>query len=205
MNILAIDRSTDLQTVAVARDGVIVGETLVGADSRSGDWPVKVSNFLAAQGLSFAEIDEYLVGQGPGSFAGIRAALAFAQGLALPGAKSVVGLPSAAALVPDKGLMTVVGDARRERLWVIVYENGCVKEDFFLTTAAELASKVPAQIQVVTSDGARIGELLNTMFGARYVGSRAPTAEELLRVALVHPEQLKAEPLPIYLQAAVRS
>lgn len=204
MNILAIDRSTDLQTVAVARDGVIAGETLVGADSRSGDWPVKVSNFLAAQRLSFAEIDEYLVGQGPGSFAGIRAALAFAQGLALPGAKSVVGLPSAAALVSAQGLMTVVGDARRERLWVIVYENGCVKEDFFLTTAAELASKVPAQSQVVTSDGARIGELLSTMFGARYVGSSSPTAEQLLRAVLSHPEQLKREPLPIYLQAAVK-
>ena len=83
MKILAIDRSTDTQSVALAIDGEVKGRVFAGMDSRSAEWPVKIRDFLSANGLSPRDLDQVLVGQGPGSFAGIRAALAFAQGIAL--------------------------------------------------------------------------------------------------------------------------
>ena len=108
MNLLAIDRSTDTQSVAVAKDGKIAARVFAGLDARSAEWPVKVRDFLAANGLAVQDIDTILVGQGPGSFAGIRSALAFAQGLALPAGKRVVGLPSTLALTRD---------GARSRVW----------------------------------------------------------------------------------------
>ena len=98
MNLLVIDRSTDTQSVAVAKDGKVFARVFADMDSRSADWPVRIRDFLAANGLTVNDLDQVLVGQGPGSFAGIRAALAFAQGLALGNAgkrdTQVVGLPS---------------------------------------------------------------------------------------------------------------
>ncbi len=78
MNILAIDRSTDTQSVALALDGKVYAKVFAGLDSRASDWPVKIRDFLAMYGKTVRDLDQVLVGQGPGSFAGIRAALAFA-------------------------------------------------------------------------------------------------------------------------------
>ncbi len=83
MNLLVIDRSTDTQSVAVVKDGVITPRVIAGEDARSGAWPLKVREFLSSCGVSFDDLDRIVVGQGPGSFAGIRAALAFAQGMAI--------------------------------------------------------------------------------------------------------------------------
>ena len=102
MNILAIDRSTDTQSVALAIDGKVHAKVFAGLDSRASDWPVKIREFLAAHGKTVRDLDQVLVGQGPGSFAGIRAALAFAQGIALGNPScTVVGLPSTYALTRD--------------------------------------------------------------------------------------------------------
>ena len=207
MNILVIDRSTDTQSVAVATDGEVVGRVFAGMDSRSAEWPVKIRDFLATQDLSVNDLDQVLVGQGPGSFAGIRAALAFAQGLALGNTKKttqVVGLPSTLALSRDGAHTAVVGDARRDRFWVVVYEGVTCVKDFTLVSKDELASTVPEHCAVVTPDGARIEPLLQALFAHHYKGSLTPLAARLAEVAVAHPELLKPEPLPIYLQPAVR-
>ncbi len=207
MNILVIDRSTDTQSVALATDGVVAGRVFAGMDARSAEWPVKIREFLAGRGLTVNDLDQVLVGQGPGSFAGIRAALAFAQGLALGNRQKttqVVGLPSSLALSRDGAHTAVVGDARRDRFWVVVYDGvDCVK-DFTLVTKDGLASAVPEHCAVVTPDGARIETLLQGVFGRHYKGSLVPLAQRLAEIAVAHPELLRAEPLPIYLQPAVR-
>ena len=86
---LTIDRSTDAQSVAaVGEDGSVAGLALEGADCRSGDWAARVGEFVAGRA-----VDRIVVGTGPGSFAGIRAALAFAQGYAIGSGCKVLGLP----------------------------------------------------------------------------------------------------------------
>ena len=147
-----------------------------------------------------------VVGTGPGSFAGIRAALAFAQGYALgaPGCE-VRGLPSACALVePGDGPLAVVGDARRGLYWVALFESFRLVTGIFLATAEDLPRRVPLGAPVVTPDAARIDAFLKETFGARYRGGRTPTAEGLRRFAEACPAILKPEPLPLYLNPAVR-
>ena len=214
MSLFAIDRSTDVQSVALAENGRIVSRLFEGADARRVDWPVKVHDLLAANGLAFCDLDRIVVGTGPGSFAGIRGALAFAQGLAI-GIRAkraraaddpiVYGLPSAFALAPDDGVTAVVGDARRGLFWVAVYEGATTVVELHLVTKEELPSAVPPEAAVVTPDGARIGVVLGELFGTRFRGNRAPSAERLAQLALAHPELLVPEPLPIYLSPAVRT
>ena len=214
MNLLALDRSTDVQSVALAAGDRLVSRLFEGADARRADWPVKVHDLLAANGLTFCDLDRIVVGTGPGSFAGIRGALAFTQGLAI-GIRAkraraaddpiVYGLPSALALVPDDGATAVVGDARRGLFWVAVYEGARTVVELHLVTKEELPAAVPKEAVVVTPDGARIGTVLAELFGTRFRGNRAPSAECLAQLALTHPELLVPEPLPIYLSPAVRT
>lgn len=208
MNMLAIDRSTDTQSVAVAKDGKVVGRVFAGLDAHSAEWPLKIRAFLADNGLAVNDLDRILVGQGPGSFAGIRAALAFAQGLALGNSAKtteVVGLPSTYALTRVGARTAVVGDARRDRFWVVLYEGVACVKDFALVSKDELANAVPEHYAVVTPDGARIEQLLQGVFGHHYKGSLVPLAQRLVEVALADPSLPKPEPLPLYLQPAVRA
>ena len=204
MTTLVLDRSTDLQSAALERDGKIAARVLAGADSRSGDWPVRVREFISSHGVSFAELDRVVVGCGPGSFAGIRAALAFAQGIALGGRARVEGLPSSFALACAGEKRAIVGDARRERYWVVLYDGLDVAKDFFLVEKTALSDSVPDDYSVLTPDGARIGALLASIFGPRYKGAATPLAEHLAEVALARPGLLAAEPLPVYLQPPVK-
>jgi tRNA threonylcarbamoyl adenosine modification protein YeaZ len=198
----------------LSTDGGIFERVFEGDDARSADWPVKMRDFLTEHGLGFSGLDRIVVGTGPGSFAGIRGALAFAQGLALGirakrtelAQESIVyGLPSAAALAGAAALTAVIGDARRGLFWVVVYEGAKMVSEFRLVQRDGLVAAVPEAATVLTSDGARIGEILKESFGERYAGSRPPSAGELARIALEHSDVLVREPLPVYLSPAVRT
>ena len=162
-------------------------------DDSRGDW---------VESLDLDGVDRIVVGTGPGSFAGIRSALAFAQGYALGRpACEVLGLPSACALAGE-GPLAVVGDARRGRFWIALFDGFRMEREVFQTTV--LAAAVPVDHSVVTPDAERIDGILRTLFGARYLGGRTPTADGLRRFAEANPEILRPEPLPLYLSPAVR-
>ena len=165
------------------------------ADGRRGDW---------TEELDLSDVGRIVVGTGPGSFAGVRAAIAFAQGYALgkPSCE-VFGLPSPCALAGD-GRVAVVGDARRGLFWVALFDGFRQNGDVFLSDAESLPSAVPDGFRVVTTDEARIGESLRGVFGPRYAGGGTPTGEGLRRFAEANPAALVREPLPIYLTPAVR-
>jgi len=164
-------------------------------ECRNGDW---------VEQLDLAEKpDRIVVGTGPGSFAGIRSALAFAQGYALGSKCEVLGLPSACALA-DGGKVAVVGDARRGKAWIALFDGFRLEKDIFQSAQADLAKFVPDGYAVTTSDAVRIDALLRETFGERYRGGAVPTAEGLKRFAEANPAMLKFEPLPIYLNPAVR-
>ena len=213
MKLLAIDRSTDTLSVALSKNGAVAVRAYEGADARSADWPAKIRGFLAENGLEFSGLDRIVIGTGPGSFAGIRGALAFAQGLAsgirskraeLAGEPLVYGLPSPMALTRKSGPVAVVGDARRGLFWVVAYDGAETVSDFRLVQKDALFAAVPENAIVATSDGARIGEVLEEMFKERYSGSMPPSAGALARIALDDPQRLVPEPLPVYLSPAVR-
>lgn len=163
-------------------------------ESRSGDWVEK---------LDLQNVERIIVGTGPGSFAGIRSALAFAQGYKLGKKCDVLGLPSACALADGKP-MAVIGDARRGKFWVALFDGWNLITDIFLADKDELARRIPRGVTVTTPDAQRIDSILKELFGEKYDGGKTPTAEGLERFVANNPEILKSEPLPIYLSPAVR-
>ena len=162
---------------------------------RGGDWVAE---------LDLDGVERIVVGTGPGSFAGIRAALAFAQGYAIASKCEVFGLESACALAIGEGPSAVVGDARRGLYWIALFDGFKMIGEVFQVTKDELARRVPRCVPVTSPDGERIGEMLKELFGDFYDGGRKPTAEGLRRFAEANPSALKREPLPVYLNAAVR-
>lgn len=164
-------------------------------ECRNGQW---------VEQLDVEGVGRIVVGTGPGSFAGIRSALAFAQGYALGSKCEVLGLPSACALVEDDGPLAVVGDARRGKFWVALFDGFHLVTDVFQVDKEMLPNRVPIGVRVTTPDAARIDAFLKETFGDNYIGGRTPTAEGLKRFAERDPSILKPEPLPIYLNPAVR-
>ena len=214
MKLLAIDRSTDAQSIALALDGAVASAELDGKDARSADWPALVRDFAASHGCAMGDLDRIIVGTGPGSFAGIRGALSFAQGLAigmksrrpeLAGTPVVYGLASAMTMADDSGETAVVGDARRGLFWVAVYYGCRTVRELHLVPESGLGPAVPGSAIVVTPDEARIGGKLAETFGERFAGGRSPSAGRMVRIALDHAELPVPEPLPVYLSPAVRS
>lgn len=204
MNTLVIDRSTDVQSVAWATDGdVVVERMLEGLDCRSGEWTLMVRDFIAEQGKGAAP-DRIVVGTGPGSFAGIRAALAFAQGYAIGSRCRVLGLPSACACACAEGPSAVIGDARRGKFWIALFDGFHLIRKIFQVEKDELHACIPLSAPVYSPDDARIGTVLKELFDARYKGIARPTAGGLARYFQATPGVLKPEPLPIYLNPAVR-
>ncbi len=203
MKTLVIERSTDVQSLAfIDADGAVTARTLDGTDCRSGDWVLRVRAFLAGR-----RPDRIVAGTGPGSFAGIRAALAFAQGYAIGSGCEIFGLPSPCALVgemAEDGPLAVVGDARRGLFWVALFEGKRLVGNVFQVNAEDLAVRVPQGTPVVTPDAKRIDGTLREIFGAAYRGGAVPTAAGLARFLSANPAALIPEPLPIYLNPAVR-
>lgn len=163
--------------------------------SRDGDW---------IEGLDLADVGRIVVGIGPGSFAGIRSALAFAQGYALATGCEVLGLPSACSLAVADEKIAVVGDARQGKAWIALFDGFKLEKDVFQVNQADLKGAVPTDYRVKTPDAQRIEALLKETFGERYLGGEVPTEDGLRRFAEACPSVLKPEPLPIYLNPAVR-
>jgi tRNA A37 threonylcarbamoyladenosine modification protein TsaB len=117
----------------------------------------------------------------------------------------VYGLPSAAALAQEGEEVAVVGDARRGKFWVALFEDMKLRGGVFQVERAALANAVGGSFSVVSPDDARIGAKLREIFAERYLGLRVGDGEGLEIYAEANAEELVAEPLPIYLNPAVRA
>lgn len=200
MNILFIERSTDRGSLALLKDGRVAARAdMCSSGVNSGSWVRETRDFTGG-----AALDGIVVGTGPGSFAGIRAALSFAQGYAIGSGCFVRGLPSPCSFAPEEGPLAVVGDARRGKYWIALFDGTRLVTDIFQVDGEMLHLRVPAGVKVVTPDAARINTLLKDTFGPYYAGAAVPSAEGLARAFVANPALAVSEPLPVYLNPAVR-
>jgi tRNA threonylcarbamoyladenosine biosynthesis protein TsaB len=128
MLILALDTALPATTVVVARDGSLLASRSEpmerGHQERAA---VLVAEAMGEAGAAFSALDRIGVTLGPGSFTGVRVGLALAKGLAMAWDTPLVGLSSLEALaasVGAPGVTAVAVDARRERVYLQVFENG---------------------------------------------------------------------------------
>ncbi len=110
-SILAFDTATHVATVALVRDGAVLGERRSQARHVLLDARV----LMAEGGVDLADLERIVVGTGPGSFTGVRIGIAAARGLALALDLPAVGVSTLSALAAGTpGAVPVIDAGRRE-------------------------------------------------------------------------------------------
>jgi tRNA threonylcarbamoyladenosine biosynthesis protein TsaB len=128
MTILALEFSSARRSVALARAGAVLAEAVEGGGGRTTNALGLIEKVLAQSKISREEIAVIAVGLGPGSYTGIRAAIAVAQGWQLARGVKLLGVSSAESLAAQAqaakifGRMNVVVDAQRGEFYLATWE-----------------------------------------------------------------------------------
>jgi tRNA threonylcarbamoyladenosine biosynthesis protein TsaB len=123
MNLLAVETSTELCSVALVRGTDLFAEEVL-AENRHSDLLVPMLKRILAQGgLAPRDLDAFAFGQGPGSFTGLRIACGVVQGMAYAAGRPVIAVPTLLALAEQSGEGRVVAalDARMGEAYLAAY------------------------------------------------------------------------------------
>lgn len=130
---VAIDTSTDMLACAVAWSDVVTGERHVAAADHmcrrhaNVELITTVNGALEQAGFTMADVEQIVVGHGPGSFTGVRIGISTAKGMALGanipllGASTLDACAWRAWAAGTRGLVGVVGDAMRGEVYPALY------------------------------------------------------------------------------------
>ena len=136
---LAIDTSTSRGGVAVFGYGeLLMDETFLAERSHSATLFAALER---ARALS-NRITNVVVGLGPGSYAGVRIAIAAAIGMQLALGSKLVGIASVAALETEVDQYLAIGDARRDAFYYTRVREGVCSKGPLLLSEAELRQKL---------------------------------------------------------------
>jgi tRNA threonylcarbamoyl adenosine modification protein YeaZ len=120
--VLAIDTSTSRTSVAIIEEGTVLFSGFRdGATAHGPSLPALVQEALASN-----DVDEVIIGMGPGPFTGLRVGIAFAHSFALAReipVRGVCSLDAIAAQIDEKDFIITV-DARRKEVYWARYTDG---------------------------------------------------------------------------------
>jgi tRNA threonylcarbamoyladenosine biosynthesis protein TsaB len=198
MTILAFEFSSERRSVALARDGVVLVEAVEQTDSRATNALGMIEQVMTAAKISREQIEVIAIGLGPGSYTGIRAAIAVAQGWQLARDVKLLGVSSAEALAVQAqakriyGRVNVVIDAQRGEFylatWEITEKSRMAIAPLSIVTATEMESRLAG------------GE---TFVGPEQGGTLFPSASSVAQLAAGRIDFTAGEKLePIYLREA---
>ena len=123
MNVLAVETSTELCSVALLRGGELFVEEALAENRHSALLLPMLRRVLDRAHLEASHLDAFAFGQGPGSFTGIRIACGIVQGLAFGAGRPVVPVPSLLALAEQthEGRVVCALDARMGEAYLAAY------------------------------------------------------------------------------------
>jgi tRNA threonylcarbamoyl adenosine modification protein YeaZ len=194
---LAVDTATDIASVAVGRGKTVsAGAHQQGARRHAAEIIRLVDFSLSRAGVTVADLDTVVVGDGPGSFTGLRIGWATAKGLVQESGADVIAVPSllaaAAGAAERVGEVPVAAcfDALRGQVYGAIYVVHADRVDTLvaptLVTVAELAALATARPALAVGDGAvRYGEDVTQWTGVPPVplDQLPPSAALLLSLA----------------------
>ena len=126
MKVLAFDTSSKALSLAILEDKQLLAETTINIKKNHSITLMPAIDFLMAS-LDWTpkDLDRIVVAEGPGSYTGLRIAVATAKTLAHTLNIELVGMSSLLALVPyqQEGLFVPLMDARRNNVYAGFYEN----------------------------------------------------------------------------------
>ncbi|MBW8864001.1 MAG: tRNA (adenosine(37)-N6)-threonylcarbamoyltransferase complex dimerization subunit type 1 TsaB [Verrucomicrobia bacterium] len=196
MTILALEFSSDRRSVALARGGIVLSEAVEQTAGRATNAFGLIEKVLADGKVAREEIEVIAVGLGPGSYTGIRAAIAVAQGWQLARGTKLQGVGSTEAIAAQAQAMKLFGrvsvliDAQRGEFYLSQWE---ISADNRVETGA---LRIVAATEV--KERAAAGEILAGPMAENSVFPSAAMVAQLAdgRQDFVPGEQLQ----PIYLR-----
>ena len=196
MTILALEFSSARRSVALARGGAVLAEAVEATSARGTNAFGLMQKVLADAGIARGEVEVIAVGLGPGSYTGIRAAIALAQGWQLAAGVKLLGVSSVASLAAQAqaegvfGCVNLVIDAQRGEFYLATWEiSGPERREIApleIVPAAEIATRTAA------------GEICA---GPEMARRLFPSAAMIARLAADRTDFLPGERLePVYLR-----
>lgn len=212
--LLALDTSGPLGSVAVGVDGrVLAGVDLTERREHASRLVPAIEETLERASVSREDLTGIVVGEGPGSFTGVRVAAATAKGLAraldLP-LRAVSSL-TAAALAADAGsIRYALFDARGDRVYGACYGVGSAALQELVaphggTLRDALADEVPAGAVFLGDAAERHRALIEGAGFPVFDGPAASLAEGLLRCVALQPARPPVPDVSAWEPAYVRA
>jgi len=204
VRIFAIELSSRFGSLALVEEGAVINEKSWEENFKNRQ---QLFDAMAAMEIDWNSIDCFAAGRGPGAFSGLRIGFSVVNSLAAPGGRPVYALNSGAALAGQSGAerTAVVGDARRNKVWVGVFSGSQLEKEFQLLERDELAGFVPPDTLVVSPDHDRLAELLAGFHILPAAGPVFPSAGKLGQLVFRRLENgMESEPFePLYMHPPV--
>jgi tRNA threonylcarbamoyl adenosine modification protein YeaZ len=189
MKTLALEMSTAQGSIAWREDGEALFDGRFAADRKhSGAFFENVQQCLER----FGRPEKIIVGLGPGSYAGVRIAIATALGLRSATKAQLAGIPSICALHVEIADYCVIGDARRQTFFFAKVGGGRLIEGPILKTAAEMEATIgESTVSVYASEPLPQFPVATLAY---------PSAGRLVEIAGLHADDIDGALEPIYLR-----
>ena len=205
MNILAMDTSNKALSLALLQDKELLGQVTLNIKKNHSITVMPAIDFLMnSLDMKPTDLDRIVVSQGPGSYTGLRMAVATAKTLAHTLKIELVGVSSLLALVPEQveGLVIPVMDARRNNVYAGFYQSGqSVRPEAHLPLAEVLEiAGVADQPVTFVGETAVFAEQIEAALPRVSVQPTLPDAAAIGRLGLDLPAQSIHDFVPNYLK-----
>jgi len=201
MTILALEFSSPQRSVAIARDGNILSEASETGARNTAAFGM-IEKVLAEAKIEREEIEVIAVGLGPGSYTGIRAAIALAQGWQLAREIKLLGVSSVEAIAVQAraekifGRVNVLIDAQRNEFYLASWQisaSGCEEmEPLKIVSLAEIKLRADANEILIGPEATRLFPGgINLFPRAAIVARLADGRNDFLRGEMLEPVYLR--------------
>lgn len=195
MKLLAFDSSNQALSVALLEDDRLIGDFTLTIKKNHSISLMPTIDFLMDQaGWTPQDLERIVVAEGPGSYTGLRMAVATAKTLAYTLGIDLVGISSLYALVPEtSGLVVPLIDARRNTVYAGFYDNGRAVQPEKNTDFSQLLDNLTDQDQLTfVGEVAGFAEQIRERFPQAGILPSLPSA---YRIGLAG---LTAEPVAVH-------
>lgn len=205
MKIAAFDTSSKALTLAILEDETLLAQMTLNIKKNHSITLMPAIDFLMnSLDMKPTDLDRIVVAQGPGSYTGLRIAVATAKTLAHTLKIELVGVSSLLALVPEQaeGLVIPIVDARRNNVYAGFYRSGQAVRPEAHLPLAEVLEMAGAANQPVTFVGetAAFAEQIESALPQAAIQPTLPDAAVIGRLGLDLPAQSIHDFIPNYLK-----
>ncbi|MDY5974951.1 tRNA (adenosine(37)-N6)-threonylcarbamoyltransferase complex dimerization subunit type 1 TsaB [Streptococcus hyovaginalis] len=205
MKVLAFDTSNQTLSVALVEDSDLQADMTLTVQKNHSVSLMPTVDFLMQQvGWKPSDLEKIVVAQGPGSYTGLRVAVATAKTLAYSLGIDLVGVSSLQALalpVKTDAVLIPLIDARRQHAYVGFYQNGKALAEDTYASIEVIIDKAKAFDQVIfVGEVAPFQQVILEALPQAICQPSLPSAYEIGKMALHLPSVDVDAFLPNYLK-----